>query len=369
MSRTQQYWDHSDSVRTLFGLGSLDELHKNVGSDDHVLLVVSKGAASRGLIDKVLQNLPTSDCAVIVGVSSNPELDSLDELIAEYRNTRFDLIVAIGGGSVIDAGKILSVGLMIGMDRPLNSFFRAASSISWESAVPLIAIPTTSGTGAETTPFATFWDMAAKQKFSLQSPLIMPKLAILDPELSVSLPYDVTRNTALDAISHALESLWNKNKTAISESYARQALVLAAEHLQVALREPHNCDARSGILIASHLAGKAIAKTKTAIAHSMSYPITAHFGVPHGLACSFTLKILLRRYRNSAKMREYDERLFAAIDELLTDLDLAKAIQGYVDAQSLMRLKDQMFTPGRADNYSLEFGPDDIDELILSSLS
>lgn len=172
-------------------------------------------------------------------------------------------------------------------------------------------------------PFATVWDHTANKKYSVTGDRTFPDYAILDPQLTLSLPEDETLYTALDTISHALESLWNKNRTVISETYALRALVLANEALPALLTAPEDLGQRERMQQASMLAGLAICTTRTAIAHAISYPMTLHYGVPHGLACSFTLPEILDSYLNSVTGEE-ERRVLEATRRVLGELNLRK---------------------------------------------
>tara|TARA_B100000029_G_scaffold413293_1_gene416247 strand:- start:348 stop:1466 length:1119 start_codon:yes stop_codon:yes gene_type:complete len=360
--------DDISGVQTIFGANSISKLKEFVEPDAKILLITSKSIVKHGFLDRVIDALPTKKYDLINNVTPNPELDLLEHLITHYRDNDYDLILALGGGSVIDTGKTLSVGLLVNQQQPLIKIFNKEEEVYWKDAIKIIAIPTSAGTGSEATHFATIWDQKKGRKFSLTTPLILPKIAILDPMFTTTLSYKETRNTALDAISHSLESLWNKNRTLQSEAYAYEALELSYKNLPLALAEPDNIQARSNMQISSHLAGKAIAKTKTAIAHSISYPITAHLGIPHGLACSFTLVSFIRRYKKIVKLNNIEEQLFQRIEDLLVSLNLPQLIQEYSTDKDIMSLTDKMFTPGRSDNYSLDFTMHDLEDVIFSSV-
>jgi phosphonate metabolism-associated iron-containing alcohol dehydrogenase len=267
----------------------------------------------------------------------------------------------------MDAAKILGVTLSSNLNRPLNQIFRNGRQNIWASRLPVVCAPTTSGTGAEVTPFATAWDLSDNKKRSVAGDEIYPTIALLDAELTVSLPRDETLYTALDAISHALESLWNKNRTPTSEAFAIQSLALAVETLPLVLREPGNLEKRSQMQQASMLAGLAISQTRTAIAHSISYPLTIHFGVPHGLACSFTLRELLNRNLEKIATSTYEKSILIQVLNLLKSLNLAKRVCEYVSLEGVLDLKDEMWAGGRADNFTGEIYQG-LDELLKNSL-
>ena len=158
---------------------------------------------------------------------------------------------------------------------------------------PIYAIPTTSGTSSELTHWATIWDNDAFIKHSLSNESLYPKEAIYDPCLTLSLPREITMHTALDALSHSFESIWNNNANPISTHYALNAIEIILRDLVALAVNLDSLPLRSSIMQASIYAGLAFSNTQTALAHALSYPLTMRFGTPHGLACSFSLPLLL----------------------------------------------------------------------------
>lgn len=345
-------WSHYNPVRILAGRGCLEMLGQEV-TDGHWLLVTTAGATRRGLTQKILNLLPQVQISVCDGITPNPELDHLDQLTAGYRSQQIEGLIALGGGSVMDAAKVLSVTLPSELEKPLATSLRESKGQVWDKNLPVIAIPTTSGTGAEVTPFATVWDQSEHKKYSVTGDQVYPQLALLDPELTLTLPYDETLYTGLDAISHALESLWNKNKTPTSEAWAWQALELAHNALPIVLQEPENLGAREKMQQASLLAGLAISQTRTAIAHSISYPLTSHYGVPHGLACSFTLPALIEEYLSKQQNSTHQNRLLE-IQGMLKSLNIDARLDNYLNHKELAAVAKDMLNPERYANTSFE---------------
>jgi len=157
----------------------------------------------------------------------------------------------------------------------------------------LIAVPTTAGTGSEVTPWATIWDRRAGRKHSLHQPWTWPEAAVLDAELMLSLPGGTTLASGLDALSHALESIWNVNRNPVSTGLAVTAARRIMKVLPALMRDTANLALRAEMAEAAVLAGLAFSNTKTALAHSLSYEITLQHGVVHGIACSFSLPRVL----------------------------------------------------------------------------
>jgi len=206
-----------------------------------------------------------------------------------------DGILAVGGGSAIDTAKSLMVGTASGRFDELVALLASGAPFAPHQVKPLIAVPTTAGTGSEVTPWATVWDRAAGRKHSLHLPETWPEAAVIDPDLMLTLPASVTVQSGLDALSHALESIWNVNANPISDAHAVAAASEVMATLPALLANLADRELRSRMALAALRAGLAFSNTKTALAHSISYEMTLRFGLPHGIACSFTLPMVLER--------------------------------------------------------------------------
>ena len=365
-STCRSVWSHVNPVRITVGPGGVQQL-PGLTETGRILLVTTPGFTRRGLTASVLELLGVNRVVVHDAVTPNPELDVMDDATAAYHDAGFSGIVALGGGSVLDAAKTLAATLPSGLPRPLHQALREGVAHHWDRRLPVVAIPTTSGTGAEVTPFATVWDKDSHKKYSLTGEFMFPTHALLDPDLTLSLPPEETLYTALDAISHALESLWNKNRTPLSTAYAIQSLALAVDSLPTVLATPKSRGARAAMQQASMLAGLAISQTRTAIAHSMSYPLTTHFGVPHGLACSFTLPALLAENLERLAVNQHQRRLLEEVYSLLRELKLTDNLKRYASPTEVMSLQSEMRVQGRAENFLFDTSVDDILTRILRS--
>ena len=200
-------------------------------------------------------------------------------------------IVALGGGATIDLTKAVR-------HRPVSrSFDSLAAAMRGEKAMPalepvdLIAIPTTAGTGSEVTPWATIWDMESDggRKLSLQSEAGFPRAALVDPASCLTCPASVTRDSALDALSHALEAIWNRHAIPATDALAIGAARAVLRWLPEVIANPGDRQAREALSTAALQAGLAFAQTQTALAHALSYDLTIARGMPHGLACAVWL--------------------------------------------------------------------------------
>ncbi|MCQ4261246.1 alcohol dehydrogenase [Stutzerimonas stutzeri] len=358
-------WSFHNPVKLNAGQGSLKQLPQWLCSGTW-LLVTTNGFTCRGMTCQVQKLLPSINLVIYDQVTPNPELDDLEKLTSYYRGQGVQGILAIGGGSVLDAAKVLSVSIPSHLPRPLIQILREKQPQLWSKKIPLIAVPTTSGTGAEVTPFATVWDRTQHKKYSVTGDMIFPDRAILDPELTLSLPEIETLYTGLDAVSHAIESIWNINSNPISRGLALQALELTVNSLPQVLEDPFDLKARGAMQVASLLAGLAISQTRTAIAHSMSYPLTSHYGVPHGLACSFTLPALIDHYLDS-NVNCPEKKLLRCVQGMLKSFQLDAHINKYVSRENICSLSGEMYHPDRVGNYAGLISAEVFKKIILSA--
>jgi phosphonate metabolism-associated iron-containing alcohol dehydrogenase len=255
------------------------------------LLVTDPGVAAAGLVDRVLKHL--QEPVVFDQVRPNPDVALVDGGAEVYREGGCDGLVALGGGSSIDTAK--SIGVVIEHGGSILSYEWGQDPIE-RRIPPLVAIPTTAGTGSEVTPWATLWDRSSStpRKYSLHVEQTWPEAALVDPALTLSAPPTVTRNSALDALSHSLESIWNVNHNPVSDALAVEAARSVVAFLNPLLKTPEDRMLRTEMSRASLMAGLAFSNTRTALAHSISYEMTLRHGLPHGLACSFTLPMVWR---------------------------------------------------------------------------
>tara|TARA_R110000868_G_scaffold107750_2_gene294687 strand:- start:1398 stop:2576 length:1179 start_codon:yes stop_codon:yes gene_type:complete len=355
-------WQFHNPVEIFFGEGVRAQLEDHIPQGVGLALVSSERGRRRIEADVSFAYLyDNKDVIWIDEVEENPDVDDVQTQVDRLRLAKVQAIVAIGGGSVMDTAKAISVALGLAPSLSLRDLLSDPSLMSQVKPVALFTVPTTAGTGSEVTPFATLWDRAAKKKLSIVGKNTFPKAAIVDPLLTYGLPEAVTISTGLDAINQAAESIWNRNANPISMQIAMQAFRLGMEALPRLLRSADDAQARSAMAECSLLAGMAISHTRTALCHSISYPLTSHFGVPHGLACAFTMHAVF-----NLNARHDDGRMLAlatsmGIDDLSTlgelvrcrmqEFGVHKRVLGLIPSfASLMDLQGEMFTPGRADN-------------------
>lgn len=330
---------------------------------NEILLLTSAGFTTRGMVAEITRCLAPASVQVVDRVTPNPELNFLSELLSDLSPTRFSAIVALGGGSVMDAAKVLS--RMLGQPpQQLRAVLTQGSTLPDSEPLLLVTIPTSSGTGAEVTPFATVWDSASQSKFSFADRI--PDITLLDAGLTQSLPRNETLYSGLDALSHALESLWNKRRTASSQRHALRAIdeVLAA--LPQVMAQPDSLSARRIMLSGANQAGRAITETRTALAHAMSYSLTLKYGIPHGLACSFTLPVLLSLFTSEELSLSDTQR--QGIERVLATLKLDDEVTRYAPASQIIAEYDYNLEPSRAKNFIRPVTPELIEQVLHDSL-
>jgi alcohol dehydrogenase len=371
-------WTHYNPVRVIFRPGALGRVADQVDSS-RVALVTTPGFRRRGVVTGLEQAFGQRLVVVIEDVKPNPDLLDVESQVTRLRPAAPDVLIALGGGSAIDTAKAAARLLGQPGSTSLASLLRGEGKAAPNPALPVVAIPTTSGTGAEVTPFGTVWDYREKKKYSVVGDDLFPRLAILDPELTLLLPEEVTVTSGLDSISHALESTWNRNATPVTLGLAAKSLQLSMRALPAVRKDPGDVRARADMMQASMLAGLAISQSRTALAHAISYPLTANFNLPHGLACSFTLPALLafNASADDGRLADLARSLgYAGANELargLTDLFERLGVDGYLakylpDRASVMALSDRMFAPGRSENNLRQASEDDVRKLVAGAL-
>lgn len=283
-------------VRSVYGAGALLSLPKLLAGRK-AMVVTFPEARRFGLVDRLQALLGDGLAGVIDAVLPNPDVAELRALYEAFWSEaeQAEVLVAVGGGSAIDTAKALMVGTQSGRFDDLVAALAAGGPFVPARVKTLIAVPTTAGTGSEVTPWATIWDREAQRKHSLHLPETWPSIAIVDPELMLSLPASVTLQSGLDALSHALEAIWNVNANALSDTFAVAAVQQIFETLPLLMEKLDDLDLRARMALAALQAGMAFSNTRTALAHSISYEMTLRYGLPHGIACSFPLPMVLRR--------------------------------------------------------------------------
>jgi len=310
---------YHNPVSIHLGAGSVAQLPAILAGRGAALVTFPE-ARSIGLLDGIEAALGPARRVTIENVQPNPDVAELAATYESFWRSHSDCeaLIAVGGGSAIDTAKALMVGTASGRFDELVALLATGRPFRPHRVKALVAVPTTAGTGSEVTPWATIWDRAAGRKHSLHLPETWPEAAVVDPELMLSLPASVTVQSGLDALSHALESIWNVNANPVSDTFAVAAAREVMATLPALLADLGDVRLRSRMATAALKAGMAFSNTKTALAHSISYEMTLKHGLPHGIACSFTLPMVLERARGADPGRD------AVLAEVF-DGDLARA--------------------------------------------
>jgi len=299
---TQTYFN---PVRSCCGIGALAMLPKLLDGRSAVLVTFPQ-ARALGLVARLQTLLGSHLIGVIEDTQPNPDVAQLQPMYDAFWRTpqQAQVLIALGGGSTIDTAKALMLQTENGRFDALLSALEHDARPALARTLALIAVPTTAGTGSEVTPWATLWDKAHQRKHSLHLDQTWPAAAVIDPELMLTLPAEVTLQSGLDALSHALESIWNVNANPVSDVFAVAAIHEIFETLPRLIERPNDVQLRARMALAALKAGMAFSNTKTALAHSISYAMTLRHGLPHGIACAFPLPMVLERAIGHSPQRD-----------------------------------------------------------------
>jgi alcohol dehydrogenase class IV len=278
------------SVGIRFGAGAIAQLPEVISGlhKNKVLIITDPGVAAAGVLAKVEAILKSAGIQSIsfAEIKPNPNTILIDAAAKVGIEFGADTVVALGGGSSLDSAK----GVALVVANPTFSSAAFNYSITPDKpALPIIAIPTTSGTGSETNSWGVIDDPIRQCKFYVGDASTTPVVAILDPELTVGLPPRPTAGTGIDALTHAIESLTSKGSTVVSAAYAHQAIKLISKSLPVAFKDGKNIDARGDMLMGAHLAGLALTLSGLGLVHGVAHSVSATVGTAHGEALATVL--------------------------------------------------------------------------------
>lgn len=348
-------WQYHNPVDIHFGPGLLSRLPDLI-RNDKAFLITTPGTTKRGVVESLKNSLNHTLLAIYDDVQPNPTFADVKDVYKYSRTFAHTVLIALGGGSVLDTAKAVAAMMEADSEDWIEDHLKGGCAFPKNfGPKPVIAVPTTAGTGSEVTMWATVWDMQEKKKFSISHPRLYPRKAILDPNLTGSLPRKETVYSGLDALSHAMEAIWNKRNNPVSDCYALDAIATIHDVLPKLQNDLANMDLRCQIMRASLFAGLAFSNTKTALAHSISYPLTTHFGIPHGFACSIPLPHVLEL--NGAA---YPDRIKIMSGALRSDTSI-EALKG-----SLVSLFERLDTTLNLADYGV--AKQDLEEIARASL-
>lgn len=285
-------WGYSNPVRIEFGAGAAGRLGRLIGGRRWALVTYDMPVFRE--IGERIRAEAGPPTIIIDNIVTNPDVRDLAHSCREFASapSRPEVIVALGGGSIIDAAKVVSASQ--GQFARVMDALTGGASLDASTFTPIIAVPSTAGTGSEVTSWATVWDQASGNKYSLAHRSLYPEVAVVDPALTLGAPHGLTLATGLDALSHALESIWNVSANPISSNFAVAAAREILDVLPKLVKDLGNAELRERQARAALMAGLAFSNTKTALAHNISYDITLQAGTVHGIACSFSLPTVMR---------------------------------------------------------------------------
>ncbi|OLO28650.1 alcohol dehydrogenase [Alkalihalophilus pseudofirmus] len=260
-------------------INKLAEFVKEFGGTN-VLIVCDPGVLQAGVVTKLEEPLKADNIpySIFSEIEADPAIESVDLGLEMAKRDGCDLVVGVGGGSSLDTAK--AIGLMLTNPGHIKDY--VGINMVPNPSAPVIAVPTTAGTGSEITIWSVLSDKKEKAKVSVGSIYNCPNMALVDPELTISLPPHITAATGMDALTHAMESYVNKATQPISEGLSVQAMKMISQNLRLAVVQGENVEARSNMLLASLIAAMAFNSTRLGLAHALAIPLGAHFKIPHG---------------------------------------------------------------------------------------
>ena len=343
-------------TKIISGIGSTAEIIKELNAINakKVLLITDPGLVQAGVAQQVVEMLKQAAVEVEIfdAVEPDPSIQVATKAAEMAKNVKANVLIALGGGSAIDTAK--SAALLVTNGGYLKDYAGVNKVV--KPILPLIAVPTTAGTGSEVTIFAVMSDPEKQEKFTISSALIAPAVAVLDPLLTLKLPPSVTAFTGMDALTHAIEAFTSSIAQPATDALALSAIKLVLKHLPVAVGRGDNIMARDGMLQASLLAGIAFNNAFLGLAHAIASPLGGHFHVPHGLAnavmlpyvMEYNLPTAVRRYAEIGRAlglqavgdtpRAVAEKTVAAITQLARDINIPEKLSNIGAKEELLPL-------------------------------
>jgi alcohol dehydrogenase class IV len=321
--------------KIIFGREAIEGIGEEVRVlGKRILLVSGRGSMRKsGVLERIrsLLNLSHLEVTLYEGIPQEPSLEVVDEGLRMARECRCDVVLGLGGGSVIDVGKAVAALLKDGGKAIEYQHGRKIAI----KGVPFVAVPTTSGTGAEATYNAVILNREERAKRSIRDPSLMASLVIVDPILTLSLPPKITAITGMDALTHLIEGYTSKGANPITDPLAIKGVVLIGKYLRAVVKNGDNLPSREGMSLASLLGGMVLANAGLGAVHGLAASLGPIGRIPHGLACALLLPYVVEyNYREvSSKYREIDEALGGksgnlpkTIKALLEDIGISEGL-------------------------------------------
>jgi alcohol dehydrogenase class IV len=357
--------------REYCGFGKLEmcgSMLANISAKNVLLVTGRKSYIQSGAKERLEKVLDSYDVSIFNDFEPNPKIENVHRGIEYLRSIKYDAVLAVGGGSIIDMAKMVN---FFGANDVDPAEYLECDSKVIRKGKPLIAIPTTAGSGSEVTHFAVLY--ITRRKYSVAHKYIIPDFSVVDPTLTESLSSRQTAISGMDALCQAIESYWSVNSIELSKMYARRAIELIISNLTQAVNNPTKT-IRVVMAKAAHLAGKAINITKTSAPHSISYPLTAYFDISHGHAVGLTLpSMMVYNYGVNKDIldrrgSEYVKKTLSEIacligaenvhdakkrmDSLMSDIGLERKLSqlGVSSTDAIEKIIEDGFAPDRVSN-------------------
>jgi alcohol dehydrogenase class IV len=364
-------YEFNISTRIVYGRESAGQIGEIVAGLNlkKIQLVTDKGVANSGTLDYLLKPLKDAgiDSIIYDDIEYNPTVQTVDKAAEQFRNENCDGVIAVGGGSPIDAGKCIGV---LATNPGSATDYLGVDRVKTPS-VPVICLPTTAGTAAEITDVAVLNDPKKKLKMGMRSPHVAAAVALLDPVLTLTLPLEPTRDSGLDALTHAIESYVSVNSWRITDTLNLRAIELIGRYLRTAVHNGNDIEARDGMLTASLLAGMGFHHTKLCLVHAITLPFGGIHNIPHGVsnaivlphAMKFMLPGAISKYVDIAvalgedvsgmSERAAAEKAVAAVEQLSRDVNLPDGLSLYgIKEDELPELSESI-----AENFMVPLSP------------
>lgn len=320
--------------KTYFSVGAVRKVREAVKdfNANNVFIVTDRGVVNAGLIDPLTTelSLTATKTSIFDGTEPEPTVESIEKAVEALEKVGdVDLFVAVGGGSVMDTAKCMNIVSMNG-----------GSILDYEDGIenprpirklrPLIAIPTTAGTGSEASAWAVFTDTKRKLKTGACDPKLIADVAILDPNMTKTMPPTLTAATGMDALTHAIEAYVSIYANPVTDAFSAQAIRLIAENLRIAVKDGKNMEARTNMILASFMAGSAFSNSSLGIVHSMAESMGGFCRIPHGIANTLMLPHVME-FNLSANVEKF-AKIAELMGEDVKNLDADQASKKSVSA-------------------------------------
>lgn len=372
-------WKYAHQTTLYFGddwLEQLDSILDTWSPNLRPCIISGRSAArANGWIDKVASYIGSKDVLLFDKVEPEPSHNTVIAGARFLHSNAATSVIALGGGSVIDAAKMMAS--VVGTDADVSTLMNRKAMVP-KRWLPLIALPTTAGSGSEMTPYSVLTNAETGEKQSLPSPEFYPEIAIVAPCFLRSVPRVVIGDTGMDALAHAFEALWSIHANPVSDALAFRAIQYCANHFLKYYRDSTDSAAAEGMALAASLAGKAFSNTFTAACHGLSYPIGRRFSLSHGASCAMTLHLIARVNQHAVRSKFADlaqvlgvtsaERIPDFIRNIRDEVDTIKSFRGLgATLEDLVAIAKGGYAPLLRNN-PIALAEDDIVRLLLPEI-